>query len=263
MSKKIRFFSILILGFIIYYFFDLFCFKGIQNFTRDLFHSKAIAHVIAYSITLIPLVITLKILFPKKKILDLFSLNHSVFKGFSLAFIGTLPMLIGYAIHFRIVSTFNFESLFINTISSAFFEEIIFRSFLIGTLYRFTRLGFLSSILLGSLLFAQVHLYQSQNITELIEIFAITFLGSVFFAWVYFEHNFNIWTAISLHFLMNLYWEIFNVSDNVSGNTFGNLYKFLSILLIIGITVYDKKKNKKQFQITWKTLFVKSREIQS
>ncbi|WP_353960045.1 CPBP family intramembrane glutamic endopeptidase [Chryseobacterium tructae] len=118
-------------------------------------------------------------------------------------------------------------------------------------------------MLLGSLLFAQVHLYQSQNITELIEIFAITFLGSVFFAWVYFEQNFNIWAAISLHFLMNLYWELFNVSDNVSGNTFGNLYKLLSIVLIIGITIYDKKKNKKQFQITWKTLFVKSREIQS
>lgn len=263
MSKNIRFFFIFILGFVIYYFFDFFYFKNIQNFIIDLVNNKAIAHVAAYSATLIPLIITLKILFPTRTAINLFSLDQSVIKGFFLAFMGTLPMLIGYIIHFRTVSSINIESLFINTLSSAFFEEVIFRAFLIGTLYRFTRLGFLSSILFGSLLFAQIHLYQSQNITELVEIFAITFLGSVFFTWVYFEQYFNLWVAIFLHFLMNLYWEIFNVSDNVSGNLFGNLYKFLSVFLIIGWVVYHKKKNKSSFQITWKSLFIKSKEVQS
>lgn len=144
-----------------------------------------------------------------------------------------------------------------------FFEEVILRVFFIGTLYRFTRLGFLSSILLGSLLFAQVHLYQNQNTVELIEIFAITFLGSVFFTGVYLELDFNIWIAIFLHFFMNLYWEAFNVSENVSGNLYGNLYKFSSIFLMIGIVVYYKKKKKNPLQITWKSLFVKSKEVQS
>lgn len=263
MSKNIHFFSIFILGFIIYYFFDLLYFKSIQHVTKELFHSKAIAHVLTYSITLIPIIITLKLLFPKKKIFDLFSLDQSIVKGFSLAFMGTLPMLIGYIIHFRLAKTVSFESLFINTLSSAFFEEVIFRGFLIGTLYRFTRMGFLSSILFGSLLFAQVHLYQSQNTVELLEIFAITFLGSVFFTWVYFELDFNIWIAIFLHFFMNLYWEIFSVSDNVSGNLYGNFYKFSSIILMVGIVAYCKKKKKKPLQITWKTLFIKSKEVHS
>ncbi|WP_106916838.1 CPBP family intramembrane glutamic endopeptidase [Chryseobacterium aurantiacum] len=263
MSKNIRFFSIFILGFTTYYFFDLYCFKSIQQFSKHLFHSKAVAHIIAYAVSLIPLGITLKILFYKKNILNLFSLDKSVIKGFTLAFLGTLPMLIGNWVHFKITRSINIESLFINTISSAFFEEIIFRAFLIGTLFRFTKLGFLSSVLLGSLLFAQVHLYQSQKTIELIEIFLITFLGSVFFAWVYFEHNFNLWCAISLHFFMNLYWEIFNVSENVSGNLYGNLYKILSIFLIIGITIYHKRKDKIPFQISWKSLFIKSTEVQS
>lgn len=263
MSKNIRFFLIFILGFVIYYFFDLFYFKSIQHFITELFHSKAAAHVLAYSVTLIPIIITLKVLFPKKKIFNLLSLDQSIFKGFTLAFIGTLPILIGYIIHFKITDTISVESLFINTISSAFFEEIIFRAFLIGILYRFTKLGFLSSILFGSLLFAQVHLYQSQNTVELMEIFTITFLGSAFFTWVYFEQDYNIWTAIFSHCFMNLYWEVFNVSENVSGNLYGNLYKFLSIILIIGIVVYNKKKKKKPFQITWKSLFIKTREVQS
>lgn len=263
MSKNIRFFFIFILGFTIYYFFDFFFFKNIQTFSKNLFHSKAIAHVIAYSVTLVPLMVTLKILLPKRNISDLLSLNKPVIKGFSFAWIGTLPMLIGYMIHFKAISKINFESLFINTLSSAFFEEIIFRSFLIGILYRFTRLGFLSSALLGSLLFAQVHLYQSQNLIELTEIFTITFLGSVFFAWAYFESEYNLWTAIFLHFFMNLYWEIFNVSENVSGNFYGNLYKLLSIVVLILAIIYYKRKNKIPMEITWKNLFIKTREVQS
>lgn len=263
MSKNIRFFSIFILGFSAYYFFDDFFFKGIQAFSKNLSHSKAVAHVTAYLITLIPLIITLKILLPKRNILDMFSLNKPIFKGFTLAFTGTLPMLIGYLIHFKTVRKIHFESLFINTLSSAFFEEIIFRAFLIGILYRFTRLGFLSSALFGSLLFAQVHLYQSQNITELMEIFAITFLGSLFFAWVYFESEYNLWTAIFLHFFMNLYWEIFTVSENVSGNFYGNLYKLFSIVVITVIVIYAKRKHKLPFEITWKKLFIKTREVQS
>ncbi|KYH06441.1 hypothetical protein A1704_09155 [Chryseobacterium cucumeris] len=263
MSKNIRFFSIFILGFTAYYFFDSLFFKTIQTFSKYLFHSKAIAHIIAYSVTLIPLIVTLKILLPQRNILDLFSLNKPIIKGFVLALTGTTPMLIGYLIHFKPISKINFESLFINTLSSAFFEEIIFRAFLIGILYRFTRLGFLSSALSGSLLFAQVHLYQSQNLIELAEIFTITFLGSIFFAWAYFESEYNLWTAIFLHFFMNLYWEIFNISENVSGNFYGNLYKLLSIVVLILVIIYYNRKNKIPMEMTWKNLFIKTREVQS
>ncbi len=262
MSKNIRFLLTFILGFTAYYFFDFFFFKNIQNFAKGIFHSKAAAHLTAYLVTLIPLILTLKIILPKRKISDLLSLDKPLIKGLAVAFIGTLPMLTGYLIHFKMAQKIDFESLFINTASSAFFEEIIFRAFLIGILYRFTRLGFLSAALLGSLLFAQVHLYQSQNVAELTEILAITFLGSLFFAWSYFESGYNLWTAIFLHFLMNLYWEIFTVSENVSGNLYGNLYKFSSIAVTVGILIYYKRKNKIPFEITWKSLFIKSREVQ-
>ncbi|WP_223608862.1 CPBP family intramembrane glutamic endopeptidase [Chryseobacterium sp. OSA05B] len=259
MNKIISFFFFFVLGFSVYYFFDLFYFKTIQTFVRELSGSKALAHVAAYSVTMIPLIITLKILFPKKNIADLFSINKSVLKGFNLAFIGTLPMLAGYLINFSLTDKIDIQSLFINTISSAFFEELIFRAFLIGILYRFSRLGFITSALFGSLLFAQVHLYQGSSGTEIIEIFLITFFGSVFFSWVYFEMDFNLWAAIFLHILMNLYWEIFNVSENVSGNLYGNSFKILSIMLIIAIIIYRKYNDKVLFRITPKTLFTKTK----
>ncbi|MCJ7934400.1 MAG: CPBP family intramembrane metalloprotease [Chryseobacterium sp.] len=263
MNKNIRFFSIFILGFSVYYLFDLYCFKSIQNFSKNIFQSKAIAHVTAYSLTLLPLLITLKVLLPEKNITDLLSLDKPIIKGFTLSFTGTLPMILGYSLHFNLLSKVDFESLFINTISSAFFEEIIFRAFLIGILFRFSRLGFLSSVLFGSLLFAQVHLYQSQNTTELFEIFAITLAGSIFFAWVYFENEFNLWTAIFLHFFMNLYWELFTVSGNVSGNLYGNLYKIISIIQIMLITVYCKRRKNIPYQISRKSLFIKTKQVQS
>ncbi|WP_353147114.1 CPBP family intramembrane glutamic endopeptidase [Chryseobacterium sp.] len=263
MNTNLRFFSIFITGFILYYLFDLYCFKSIQTFAKGVFHSKAAAHVITYMITSIPLVITAKVLLPKEDIVQVFSLNQSLSKGFMVSFSGTLPMLIGYSFFFGLTQQLDFESLFINTISSAFFEEIIFRAFLIGIVYRFTRLGFLTSIVLASLLFAQAHLYQSQNSIELIEIFSVTFLGSVLFAWLYSEWNFNIWAPIFLHFFMNLYWNIFDVSDNAAGNNIANIFRFSSIILTILITVYYKRKYKIPFQITGKSLFMKSREAQS
>lgn len=262
MSKTVYFYIVFVLGFLSYYFFDLFCFKPIQNYSKEIFPSKAFAHIIAYSISLIPLIITLKILFPQKKLVNLLSLNRSPFIGFALAFTGTLPMLIGYFLFFQLIEKTNIESLFINTVSSSFFEELIFRAFLIGILYKYSRLGFIGSILLGSFLFAQVHLYQSKDTVEIIEIFTITFLGSILFSWIYMEWNLNLWTAIFVHLFMNLYWEIFNVSENVSGNLYGNLFKFTSILLIIFITIYYKKKKKIPFEITMKSLFLKSKETE-
>jgi membrane protease YdiL (CAAX protease family) len=260
MNKTISFFFFFILGFSVYYFVDLFYFKSIQIFVKELSGSKAVAHVAAYCITMLPLIITLKIIFPEKNITTLFSINKPILKGFSIAFMGTLPMLAGYFIYFKLVQSISFQSLFINSISSPFFEELIFRAFLIGILYRFTRLGFITSALFGSLLFAHVHLYQGSSFTELTEIFLITFLGSVFFSWVYFETDFNLWTAIFLHLFMNLYWEIFNVSENVSGNMYGNLFKILSILLIIALVIYNKRRNRIPFQITGKNLFIKTRQ---
>lgn len=259
MNKTFRFFSIFITGFFIYYLFDFYCFKTILNFIKELSDSKALAHAAAYSVTLIPLLVTLKILIPQKKIITLLSLDQSSFKGITLAFIGTVPMLIGYLILFEPVRKLDLQGVFINTVSSAFFEEIIFRAFLIGILYRFTRLGFISSILFGSLLFAQVHLYQSSDFKELIEIFLITFLGSAFFSWAYIETDFNLWIAIFLHFFMNLYWELFDVADNVSGNWNGNLFKIISILLTIALIINYKRKNKASFQITGKSLFIKTK----
>jgi uncharacterized protein len=168
-------------------------------------------------------------------------------------------MLVGYALKFSLNKELSFNTIIINTISSAFFEEIIYRAFLFGQLYRFTRLGFLPSVFLGSLLFGAAHLYQSTDINELVGIFSITLLGSVLFSWIYAEWEFNLWTAIFLHCLMNLYWLIFDVDVSALGSTYANIFRFSTVFLAIIGTFLYKEKKKIPFEITRRTWWMKSK----
>ena len=48
------------------------------------------------------------------------------------------------------------------------------------------------AILIGALLFAFAHMYQSQDTMKLVGIFAITFMGAGLYAWLYVEWNYNL-----------------------------------------------------------------------
>ncbi|MCZ8354040.1 MAG: type II CAAX endopeptidase family protein [Cyclobacteriaceae bacterium] len=257
--KKLNFILIFLIGFIAYYVIDAITFSHLQKEITALTKSKAIGHILTYTITLIPLFATVAILHRNfKNIFEKLGLSGNLFVGFLFAFVVTLPSLIAYGLKFSINFKLSFDTIIINTISSAFFEEIIYRAFLIGQLYRFTRLGFLSSILIGSTLFGLVHLYQSNNTNELIGIFLITFLGSILFFWIYAEWKFNLWTAIFLHCLMNLYWLVFDIDNNALGGTYANIFRFGTVFLAIYGTILYKKKAKIPFEINKKTWWLKS-----
>lgn len=259
--NRFNFFLVFIFGFGLYFYFDQSCFSYFNKEVASITNSKAAGHILAYLITLIPLLIT--VLFLKKKevgVLEAIGLSGSSAKGFILAFLCTMPMLMAFAIKFCLNTKLSSDTIIINTISSAFFEEIIYRAFLFGILYRYTRLGFLPSIFFGSLLFGVAHLYQATDFIEILEVFAITFLGSVFFSWIYAEWNFNLWTVIFLHCLMNLYWLIFNVDDSAIGGMYTNIFRFLSLFIAIGMTVLHKRRNKISLEVTKKTIWIKTKD---
>lgn len=256
--NRFRFFLIFIIGFVAYYYIDVTLFSSIQKEITNLSQSKALGHILAYTITLIPLLITVAFLHKSyQNIHEKLGLAKSLAAGIVFALVSTLPMIIGYVIRFDLNKELSLETIIINTISSAFFEEFIYRAFLFGQLYRFTRLGFLPSVFLGSLLFGVAHLYQSTDINELILIFSITFIGSILFAWVYAEWNFNLWTAIFLHCLMNLFWLIFDIDNNALGGTYANVFRFSTVFLAILLTIIYKKKKKIGLEITRRTFWMK------
>jgi membrane protease YdiL (CAAX protease family) len=256
--KKKYFILIFSVGFLLYSIFDAAFFGTIQRRIANLTNSNAAGHILAYAVTVFLLYVTVAIMHrSRQNVFEKLGLSGNLFVGLLFAFIVTLPSLIGYGLKFNINAKLSIDTILINTISSAFFEEIIYRAFLIGQLYRYTRLGFFPSLITGSVLFGLVHLYQSNDPAELMGIFLVTFLASLLFFWIYAEWTFNLWTVIFLHCLMNLYWLIFDVDNNALGGTYANVFRFATVALSIIATIIYKRKMEIPFEITRKTWWFK------
>jgi len=119
-----------------------------------------------------------------------------------------------------------------------FAEEVLFRGYMFGQLYRQARWGFWLSALIPSVLFALGHAYQGNGFWELAGIFTVTGLGSLLGCWVYMQWQFNLWVVFGLHCLMNLWWELFGVADTALGGWIANGARLLTITAAILLTIY-------------------------
>jgi len=219
--------------------------------------SLGVSYLFAYLIVSLPIVLGASVINEFKRCQTTLGLNRSFLKGFLFPLICTLPMFIGYGLCFSFNDGLTWDQLLMAGVAAAFFEEFIFRGFLFGQLFRFTKLGFIPAVLLGACLFASMHLYQSREPGVLIGIFATTFLGAVLFAWLFAEWNYNLWISIFLHFFMNLSWMLFDVSDNAFGGIYANVFRILTIILTIAITLFYKRKKGIPLVITRETLWMK------
>jgi len=248
---------VLFLFFGIYFILDYLFFAAVQSKITSFVHNRFLGHVLTYSISLLPLFVGAMLLTPMSPIglLDKFGWNRSLIQGIFFGMLTTLPMFLGYAVIFPFNRHIDPNSFLINSVSSGFFEEIIFRAYFFGLVFRYTRLGFIPAIFTTSLIFALLHLYQSQDLGELTLILGITFLGSILFSWLYVEWKFNLWVPIALHVFMNSAWMIFDVAETAAGNRWGNFFRFSTIIFAIILTVVQSRKT--GFQISGKNLWLK------
>ncbi|MBK6266088.1 CPBP family intramembrane metalloprotease [Marivirga sp. S37H4] len=260
-AKSLRVLWITLLSFAIYFVLDDLYFHSLRKWINEYINQIGVSHIITYSVFGIPLLLGSLLIHHFRNLLSSLGLNGSLAKGFLFPLLCTLPMLIGYAIVFEFNPEINLSLILISAVSAAFFEELYFRGFLFGQLYRFTQLGFLPSILLGAIVFALIHLYQSQDPLTLLGIFLTTFLGAILFAWLYAEWNFNIWIPIFLHLFMNLFWMMFSAGENALGGVYSNVFRILTIVLAIVLTILYKRKKGMKLEVTKSTLWMKKREI--
>ncbi|UAB82407.1 CPBP family intramembrane metalloprotease [Marixanthomonas sp. SCSIO 43207] len=243
MKKSIKTILIIIVSFGVYFILDDKYFKSLRDLIFDFTNQFGVSHILTYSISGIPLIMGTLIINKKSGFLKGLGLNGSIFRGFLFALICTLPMYIGFSFIFDFNTDISINAILISVVAASFFEEIFFRGFLFGLIYRKTNLGFIPSVFFGAMYFGILHLYQSTELLELLGIFSITFLGGILFAWVFTEWKFNIWVPIFIHALMNFSWELFSVSENALGGVYSNIFRFSTMGLIIGLTVLLKKKN--------------------
>lgn len=171
-------------------------------------------------------------------LLDELGLRKKPLIGLGIAFIATLPMLLGFAL----TSPFNKEVTAMGVLQGSLLagsvEEILFRGFFFGLLFRKVRIGFFPLILLVSIFFGIGHLYQGYDLASTLGVFLITAAGSAMFAWLYVEWEMNLWVPIGMHILMNLYWDLFDIGASTAlGGWLPNIFRFATVGLAIFLTV--------------------------
>lgn len=177
-----------------------------------------------------------------QKILNTLGIDRGFLKGLGLAFLFTSPMLIGYAFVGEWNAELTFKKLYWGVVLAAFAEELFFRGYLFGQLFRFGGWGFIPAGLLSALIFGSVHLYQANDLGSAIGVFAVTGMGGMWFAWLYIEWNKNLWLPIFLHFFMNGYWTVFSMADNAAGGFYANVFRVMTIVATVLVTLYFNKK---------------------
>src|ERR1044071_837375 len=159
-------------------------------------------------------------------------------RGLAFAAIATLPMLTTFAFTMPVNPKMTFLTVGVLCFIAPFAEEVLFRGFLFRQLYRRARLGFWVASLFPSVLFAIAHLYQSNDLNELLGIVAITGTGSILFCWLYMKWQDNVWPVFGLHAGMNLWWEVFAVDDTALGGWVSNGARMATIIIAVLLTIY-------------------------
>ncbi len=259
-SQTVKILLLVLLSFTAYYVLFL-NFQTIKNGLDKLTHQGLISYILTYFVVGIPVFIGTYFLSNKTNIFESLGLTKSVLTGILTAVLFTLPMFIGSMSFFKVNNEIDMQQFIAGTIVAGFMEELFFRGFLFGQIFKKTRLGFIPSIFFGALLFAFGHLYQSQNTNELIGIFMITFFGAIFFAWLYVEWNYNLWIPIFTHTLMNVSWNLFEVDSSALGDIKANIFRGLTIITAILFTILYKRKKNQKIIINRQTLMLKKKTI--
>ena len=157
------------------------------------------------------------------------------------AFIAAFPMLLVFALSSPLNPKMSALSVGVGCFLAPFAEEVLFRGYMFGQLYRRAHWGFWLSAIVPSILFALGHAYQATGIVQLIGIFAVTGLGSILGCWLFVRWQYNLWPVFGLHSLMNLWWEVFGIDDTALGGWTANGARSLTVTIAILLTIYKDR----------------------
>ncbi|PKP02477.1 MAG: CPBP family intramembrane metalloprotease [Bacteroidetes bacterium HGW-Bacteroidetes-9] len=258
MKREIRYIFALIVFFSLFYIADKTLFSKIYHLIENVIQTYPLSFFLTYLFVGLP-VLMFVFFSNKRKLVSPLGLRRNILKGVLISFIFSIPMFVGYGIMAGFSINISAKTFWFGCVFAAFFEELYYRGIFFGQLFKNTRLGFFPSLIVSALVFASLHLYQSNDLVTMIGIFITTFMGAGLFAWLYSEWDFNLWVPVSLHFFMNLSWEMFSVADNALGGLNAGLIRGLTIMLAIVGTIIYKKKRGIPLTVNKFTLWMKSK----
>ncbi|MBQ3635479.1 MAG: CPBP family intramembrane metalloprotease [Bacteroidales bacterium] len=190
--------------------------------------------------------ITIGLIAGWRNILDAWGLAKDFFKGWLIGIIFTIPMFVGNLIFGSV--DFSWDIFFLKAIFPGLFEELIYRGFLFGLLFRYCGWGFVWAAIPAAVAFTIGHFYQAHDFVSAVLVFTVTALGSILFSWLYTEWDYNLWVPISFHAMMDLAWSGIPIDGaNTSvGNLTANIGRAIAIILAIVLTILYKRRQGKR-----------------
>ena len=178
-----------------------------------------------------------------KKMLEMLGLNKGIGLAFALALIAALPLLLGMQYLYGFNKEVSFADFWIMGIHPGYYEEILYRGFVIGILIRYAKWPTIIPLVVSSLLFAMGHLYQAHNMSESIAVFFMAFGVGTGFYMFYKYTNWNHWFPLFLHSFMDTATTISNWQGTINMSTQDNIFRGSTIALAIYFS-YRITKNK-------------------
>lgn len=109
-------------------------------------------------------------------------LSHGFGTGLLFAVTATLPMIAGYAVIGEFDRELSADEAFTWIFIAGMFEELVYRGFVFGQLFRYARWGFLPAALLAALAFGSLHLYQGHDPVSALTAFGLRHWAAFFSA---------------------------------------------------------------------------------
>src|SRR4030095_8165702 len=226
--------------------------KLTPQLTNDTFYNRMIEKLFLFFV--VPFCIAYLLITSRP--INTLGLSSRFTKALAWAFVITLSILIGFLIFIHYSDVVNPGHVVAGAAVAGFTEEVLFRGFMFGLLFRFCKWGFIPAVLITSLIFGAAHFSQGHSMGNSLSVFGITFAGSLWFSWLYVEWRYNLWIPVFTHFFMNLYWDLFKISDNATGNMTAAIIRIITVIISIVITNRLIKKESRMRIITRKSLWI-------
>ena len=189
---------------------------------------------------LVPAFVTTLII-GRKNLARVWGFDKWPWRGLGFAFLCCLPLPLVYFFAYPMSDLSALPMRYLNSaILPGIAEEVLFRCFLFGLLFRVAKWGFLPAALLGAVIFGSGHLYQGNSTLDSLGIFGITAIAAVWWAWLYVEWDYNPWVPIGFHVFMNGWFVIFMVSDSALLPIAGEIARASVVLISIAVTLATK-----------------------
>ena len=137
-------------------------------------------------------------------------------------------------------------TLLMSAVASPLSEELLFRGYLFGQLYRRAGWPFWAAALVNAVPFVAGHLYQLRGngwalVVSLTEVLVLVGVSALFAAWVYVRWDYNLWVLIFIHALLNLHSEIFASSEASVFGWVDNVAWLVTLILVVVGTIYRQR----------------------